>query len=63
VLPRFAADFHMLKKAGHLVERFNLAQQPQAFIENVDLSRIGFQPVIVLQPVSFLQDISGWKPN
>jgi len=43
VLPRFAADFHMLKKAGHLVERFNLAQQPQAFIENVDLSRIGFR--------------------
>lgn len=34
VLPRFAADLQWLKSLGHRVERFNLAQQPEAFIEN-----------------------------
>ncbi|MCR9295126.1 MAG: arsenite efflux transporter metallochaperone ArsD [bacterium] len=34
VLPRFAADLDWLRKQGHSVERFNLAQQPAAFIEN-----------------------------
>jgi hypothetical protein len=34
VLPRFAADLDWLKSQGHQVERYNLAQQPQAFIEN-----------------------------
>lgn len=34
VLPRFAADLDWLKTQGHQVERFNLAQQPQAFIES-----------------------------
>ncbi len=31
VLPRFAADFHWLANQGVQVERYNLAQQPQAF--------------------------------
>lgn len=34
VLPRFAADLEWLKSQGNLVERFNLSQQPQAFVEN-----------------------------
>jgi SAM-dependent methyltransferase len=34
VLPTFAADLEWLKSQGHHVERYNLAQQPQAFIEN-----------------------------
>jgi arsenite methyltransferase len=34
VLPRFAADLDWLKNQGHNVERYNLAQQPQAFIDN-----------------------------
>lgn len=34
VLPRFAADLEWLKSQGHHIVRFNLAQQPQAFIEN-----------------------------
>ena len=34
VLPQFAADLDWLKKQGHHVERYNLAQQPQAFIAN-----------------------------
>lgn len=37
VLPRFAADLDSLRKAGHTVERFNLAQQPQAFIQNTEI--------------------------
>ncbi len=34
ILPRFAADLEWLKSQGHEVERYNLAQQPQAFISN-----------------------------
>lgn len=34
VLPQFAADLDWLKSQGHQVERYNLAQQPMAFIEN-----------------------------
>ncbi len=34
VLPKFAADLDWVKSQGHSVERYNLAQQPQAFIEN-----------------------------
>ena len=34
VLPRFAADLDKMKTAGHAIERYNLAQQPQAFIQN-----------------------------
>ena len=34
VLPKFAADLDWLKSQGGQVERFNLAQQPMAFIEN-----------------------------
>ena len=34
VLPRFAADLQWLSNQGITVERFNLAQQPQAFASN-----------------------------
>lgn len=33
-LPRFAADLDWLAKQGIIVERFNLAQQPAAFVQN-----------------------------
>lgn len=33
-LPRFAGDLAWLRSQGHLVERFNLAQQPAAFTVN-----------------------------
>lgn len=33
-LTRFAADLDWLKKKGVAVERFNLAQQPGAFVQN-----------------------------
>jgi hypothetical protein len=34
VLPRFAADLQWLAGQGVVVERFNLSQQPQAFVAN-----------------------------
>jgi arsenite methyltransferase len=40
VLPRFAADLDWLKSQGHQVERYNLAQQPQAFIENTEVHQL-----------------------
>lgn len=40
VLPRFAADLQWLKSLGHSVERFNLAQEPEAFIQNPEVHRL-----------------------
>jgi arsenite methyltransferase len=40
VLPRFAADLQWLQSHGHRVERFNLAQQPAAFIENPEVHQL-----------------------
>ncbi len=40
VLPQFAADLDWLKGQGHQVERYNLAQQPQAFIENKSIHQL-----------------------
>ncbi len=37
VLPRFAADLDTMKNVGHTVQRYNLSQQPQAFIENKEI--------------------------
>jgi hypothetical protein len=34
ILPAFAADLEWLKTQGYQVARFNLATQPQAFVEN-----------------------------
>ena len=37
VLPRFAADLDWLRAQGVTVERYNLAQQPAAFVEHDDV--------------------------
>ncbi len=37
VLPQFASDLAWLKEQGVGVERFNLAQQPQAFVSEADV--------------------------
>jgi arsenite methyltransferase len=73
VLPRFAADLDWIKNQGHNVQRYNLAQQPQAFIENKMihhlLSTAGTDclPVVVIdgEMVSQTiypsrQDLAGW---
>ena len=57
ILPAFAADLEWLKSQGYEVERFNLAQQPQAFIDNKMvhhlLSTVGTEslPVLVIDGV------------
>lgn len=33
-LPKFAEDLHWLRNQGYDVQRYNLAQQPQAFVDN-----------------------------
>jgi hypothetical protein len=38
VLPRFAADLEWLKSQGAAVERYNLAQEPQAFTAHDDVT-------------------------
>lgn len=40
VLPRFSADLDWLKSQGHDVERYNLAQQPTAFIQNSEVHQL-----------------------
>lgn len=40
VLPRFAADLEWLKSQGHTVDRFNLAQQPDAFTSNSQVQQL-----------------------
>ena len=37
VLPKFAADLDWVKEQGVAVERYNLAQQPQAFVAHADV--------------------------
>ncbi len=39
-LPQFASDLDWLKSLGHNVERYNLAQQPQAFIDNKSIHQV-----------------------
>jgi len=73
VLPTFAADLDWLKNQGHNVARYNLAQQPQAFIENKAihqlLSTAGTDclPVVVVDGEIVSQtvypsreDLAGW---
>ena len=40
MLPRFAADMQWLQSQGHRVERFNLAQQPAAFVKNPEVHQL-----------------------
>lgn len=40
VLPQFAADLDWLKSQGVHVNRFNLAHQPMAFIENKEIHQL-----------------------
>lgn len=37
VLPRFAADLEWLKSQGHRVERYNLAQEPNQFVQHKEV--------------------------
>jgi SAM-dependent methyltransferase len=51
VLPKFAADLAWLKEQGITVERYNLAQQPQAFVADTEVKeaiREGHEQVLPL---------------
>lgn len=50
-LPRFAADLDWLKSHGHTVHRYNLAQQPQAFVQNADLRQLLSERGVDVLPV------------
>lgn len=39
-LPRFVADLDWLRSMGHQVDRYNLAQQPLAFTQNVQIHQL-----------------------
>jgi hypothetical protein len=51
VLPRFASDLDWLKAQGHLVERYNLAQQPQAFVQNSEVQKLLVEQGVEVLPV------------
>lgn len=40
VLPQFAADLEWLKSQGHRVERYNLAQEPNQFVQHKDVREL-----------------------
>ncbi len=54
VLPRFAGDLEWLKAQGINVTRYNLAQQPMAFVENtivrdaLEKEDVGCLPLILV---------------
>jgi arsenite methyltransferase len=54
VLPRFASDLDWLKAQGHRVERYNLAQQPQAFVQNADVRNLLSEQGVDVLPVILL---------
>lgn len=54
VLPRFAADLDSLKKSGCSVERYNLAQQPQAFVQSAEVQALMATGGTDVLPVIFI---------
>lgn len=53
-LVRFAADLQWLESRGVLVERFNLAQQPGAFVENPTILALMRSEEATCLPVVFV---------
>jgi arsenite methyltransferase len=56
VLPRFAADLDWLRSQGVSVERFNLAQQPEAFIHNTEVQKLLSSAGTECLPLVFMDD-------
>ena len=56
VLPRFASDLEWLKSQGHQVERFNLAQQPQEFTTNQQVTKLLESEGVDCLPLIFVDD-------
>lgn len=56
VLPRFAADLQWLESQGNQVERFNLAQQPQAFTTNGQVHQLLQSEGVACLPLVLVDD-------
>lgn len=54
ILPRFAAFLHHLKGRGVVVERYNLAQQPMAFVQNPKVKAILEKDGVEALPLIFI---------
>ncbi len=55
-LARFAGDLEWLKTRGHRVERFNLAQQPEAFTTNSEVQQLLQSEGVDCLPVVMVDD-------
>jgi len=55
VLPRFAADLDWLEANGVRVERYNLAQQPQAFVARADVQQMLARDGVECLPLVFAE--------
>lgn len=61
VLPRIAGWLQRLRESGTVVERYNLAQQPLAFLQNTEVKRLldtigtGALPAIFVDGILRLQ--------
>lgn len=56
VLPRFAADLEWLAERGNLVERFNLAQQPEQFTKNDTVQQLLTAEGVECLPLVIIND-------
>jgi arsenite methyltransferase len=56
VLPRFAADLDWLRSQGISVERFNLAQEPDAFIRNATVHQLLTAKGVDCLPLIFVDE-------
>ncbi|WP_010584588.1 arsenite efflux transporter metallochaperone ArsD [Schlesneria paludicola] len=54
VLPRFAADLDWLRSQGVSVDRFNLAQQADAFVKNAAVQELLTKKGIDCLPLTFV---------
>ncbi|QEG21734.1 arsenite efflux transporter metallochaperone ArsD [Mariniblastus fucicola] len=56
VLPQFASDLEWLKSQGHDVQRFNLAQEPQAFTANSQVQKLLADEGVDCLPLILIDD-------
>ena len=54
VLPQIAGFLHHLKERGVQVERFNLSQQPMAFVQNKEVNALLQSDGIEVLPLIFI---------
>ena len=66
ILPQVAGFLHQLKEHGVAVERFNLSQQPLAFVQNKQVNALLQSEGIEVLPLFFIDGelaLKGSYPN